>query len=157
MADKINGKLKNGHSNCSFDIKCLGILLFFGTSYTNFLLAISALGKLCAAARRGSLYARTNGVQHCLQPISIQAGTPDSCHTECGGHYHCKNIQKQFLIWIFASIIFYSPIHLEYLFVVLLNCVAKIQNHGLLCNSYETFFFCLFPFLQPGRNPEVEI
>ena len=82
MADKINGKLKNGHSNCSFDIKCLGILLFFGTSYTNFLLAISALGKLYAAARRGSLYARTNGVQHCLQPISIQAGTPNSCHTE---------------------------------------------------------------------------
>ena len=75
-------------------------MLFFGTSYTNFLLAISALGKLCAAARRGSLYARTNGVQHCLQPISIQAGTPNSCHTECGGHYYCKNIQKQFSIWI---------------------------------------------------------
>ena len=128
LYDRINGNLKIGHSNSSFAIKYLGILLFFVLLILTFFLPFPLLESSVLLPEEDHFMPEPMVCSTAYNPYQYKQAPPTHVILNVVDIIIAKNILKQFSIWIFHPL--FSTLHFtqKYLFVVLLNCVLKIQN-----------------------------
>ena len=122
LYDRINGNLKIGHSNSSFAIKYLGILLFFVLLILTFFLPFPLLESSVLLPEEDHFMPEPMVCSTAYNPYQYKQAPPTHVILNVVDIIIAKNILKTILDLDLPSIIFYSPLYTK----VLICCTFKL-------------------------------